>query len=61
MKRTGCEVRHAALGHTIRGGQPTAFDRVLSTRFGVKAVDLIKEGKYGTMVALKGTKVVQYQ
>jgi 6-phosphofructokinase 1 len=57
-KRTGCEVRHAALGHTIRGGQPTAFDRVLSTRFGVKAVDLVKEGKYGMMVALKGTKIV---
>ena len=41
----------------IRGGSPTAFDRGLSTRFGLAAVDLIKEGKFGRMVSLKGTGI----
>ncbi|MGQ9782157.1 MAG: 6-phosphofructokinase [Nitrososphaeria archaeon] len=57
-KRTGYEVRAASLGHTIRGGQPTAFDRVLSSRFGLAAVDLIREKRFGMMVALKGTCIV---
>jgi 6-phosphofructokinase 1 len=57
-KRTGFETRATVLGHIIRGGQPTAFDRVLSTRFGLAAVDLIKENQFGMMVALKGTKIV---
>jgi len=57
-KRTGYDVRATSLGHTIRGGQPTAFDRVLSSRFGLAAVDLIKEKRFGMMVALKGTRVV---
>jgi len=57
-KRTGYEVRATSLGHTIRGGQPTAFDRILSSRFGLAAVDLIKEKKFGMMVALKGTHVI---
>ncbi len=57
-KRIGGEIRATSLGHTIRGGQPTAFDRVLSSRFGLAAVDLIKEEKFGMMVALKGTQIV---
>lgn len=57
-KRIACEIRYVSLGHTIRGGPPTAFDRVLSSRFGLAAVDLIKEGRFGLMVALKGTQVI---
>lgn len=57
-KRTGFETRAAILGHIQRGGTPTAFDRVLATRFGVAAIDAAHDGKTGTMVALKGTKIV---
>jgi len=53
-KRTGFETRVTELGHVQRGGTPTAFDRVLGTRFGVKAVELIKQRKFGYMTALKG-------
>lgn len=56
-RRTGFETRATVLGHIQRGGTPTAFDRVLGTRYGVKAVDLIKEGKTGMMVSLQGTKI----
>ncbi|HUZ48032.1 MAG TPA: 6-phosphofructokinase [Terriglobia bacterium] len=56
-KRTGYETRVTVLGHVQRGGTPTAFDRVLGTRYGVKAVDLIHEGKFGSMVCLKGNKI----
>ncbi len=56
-KRTKYHTRVAILGHTIRGGSPTAFDRVLSTRFGLAAVQLIKDGKFGMMVSLRGTKI----
>ncbi len=56
-KRTKYDIRTAVLAHQIRGGQPTAFDRVLSTRFGLAAVDLIKEGKFGMMVSLRGTAI----
>lgn len=56
-KRTKYDTRFVSLGHTIRGGSPTAFDRVLSTRFGLAAVDLIKEGRFGMMVSLKGTAI----
>lgn len=56
-KRTGYETRVTVLGHIQRGGSPTAFDRVLGTRYGVKAVDLISEGKYGSMVCLRGNKI----
>jgi len=56
-RRTGFETRATVLGHIQRGGTPTAFDRVLGTRFGVKAVDLIHEGKTGMMVCLRGTVV----
>ena len=43
------------LGHVQRGGTPTAYDRVLATRFGVEAIDAVDEGDSGTMVALRGT------
>jgi len=56
-KRTKYDTRVAILGHTIRGGSPTAFDRVLSTRFGLAAVQLIKDGNFGMMVSLRGTKI----
>jgi len=57
-KRTGLETREVVLGHIIRGGAPSAYDRVLATRFGVAAADLVKQGNFGMMVALKGNKVV---
>ncbi|MDD5166510.1 MAG: ATP-dependent 6-phosphofructokinase [Candidatus Omnitrophica bacterium] len=57
-KKTGYETRVSVLGHIQRGGSPTAFDRVLGTRFGVKAVELIKEKKFGRMVALSGNKII---
>jgi 6-phosphofructokinase 1 len=57
-KRTGFETRVSVLGHIQRGGTPTAFDRVLGTRLGVKAVELIKNKKFGRMVALAGIKIV---
>ena len=56
-KQTGFETRSTVLGHIQRGGSPTAFDRVLGTRYGVKAVDLIEEGKLGHMVCLKGNQI----
>lgn len=57
-KRTGYETRVSVLGHVQRGGSPTAFDRVLGTRLGVKAVELIKNKKFGRMVALSGIKII---
>lgn len=57
-KRTGFETRVTVLGHLQRGGTPTAFDRVLATRFGVAAIDLIHRGEYGKMVSLQGTQIV---
>ncbi len=57
-KRTGYETRVSVLGHIQRGGSPTAFDRILGTRFGVKAVELIKNKKFGRMVALMGNKII---
>jgi phosphofructokinase-like protein len=56
-KRTGFETRAVILGHTQRGGSPTAFDRMLATRYGVRAIDLVHEGKFGQMVSLKGTAI----
>ncbi|HUI42672.1 MAG TPA: ATP-dependent 6-phosphofructokinase [Terriglobia bacterium] len=55
--RTGFETRVTVLGHVQRGGTPTAYDRVLGTRYGVKAVDLIEEGKFGELVCLRGTEI----
>ncbi|MBI1883629.1 MAG: 6-phosphofructokinase [Chlamydiae bacterium] len=57
-KRTGFETRITVLGHLQRGGSPTAFDRVLGTRFGVKAVELVESKEFGKMVSLRGTQVV---
>ncbi len=56
-KETGYETRTMVLGHLQRGGSPTAFDRVLATRFGVKACDLVHEKKFGHMVALSGNEI----
>jgi phosphofructokinase-like protein len=58
-ERTGFETRVTILGHIQRGGTPTAFDRVLATRFGVAAIDAVNEGDFGKMVALQGTKIVR--
>ncbi len=55
---TGFETRVTVLGHLQRGGTPTAFDRVLATRFGVAAADLVGEGRFGLMTALRGTEIV---
>ena len=57
-KRTGFETRVSILGHIQRGGSPTAFDRILGTRFGVRAVELVKNNKFGKMVALSGNKII---
>jgi 6-phosphofructokinase 1 len=57
-RRTGFETRVSVLGYVQRGGTPTAFDRVLATRFGVKACELIENGEFGKIVALKGNKIV---
>lgn len=57
-KRMDVETRVTALGHVQRGGTPTAYDRILATRFGVAAVELIKDKNFGKMVALQGNKIV---
>jgi ATP-dependent phosphofructokinase / diphosphate-dependent phosphofructokinase len=55
---TKLETRTTVLGHIQRGGTATAYDRVLGTRFGAKAVELVKKGDFGKMVALRGTEIV---
>lgn len=55
--RTGFETRPVLLGHVQRGGTPTAYDRVLSTRFGVAAIDAVHAGAFGHMVALRGAQI----
>jgi 6-phosphofructokinase 1 len=57
-ERTGFETRVSVLGHIQRGGTPTAFDRVLATRFGVRAVELVLNGEFGKMAALQGNQIV---
>jgi 6-phosphofructokinase 1 len=57
--RTGKEARAVVLGHTQRGGTPTAFDRWLATRFGLAAIDAVADGNFGTMMALRGTRIEQ--
>lgn len=57
-KLTGFETRSVVLGHLQRGGAPTAYDRVLGTRYGLKAVELAMQGQFGKMVALHGTEIV---
>ncbi|MEQ4205971.1 6-phosphofructokinase [Actinopolymorpha sp. B17G11] len=58
-KRTGKEARAVVLGHTQRGGTPTAFDRWLATRFGLHAIEAVHDGDFGKMVALRGTEIVR--
>jgi ATP-dependent phosphofructokinase / diphosphate-dependent phosphofructokinase len=57
-KATGKETRSVVLGHLQRGGAPTSFDRVLATRFGGKAVELVRRGEFGTMVAYDPPNIV---
>jgi 6-phosphofructokinase 1 len=57
--RTGFETRPVLLGHVQRGGTPTAFDRVLSTRFGVAAIDAVHREKWGHMVAIQADRIVE--
>lgn len=57
--RTGKESRTVVLGHIQRGGTPTAFDRVLATRFGLQAIDAVNDADWGTMVALRGTEIIR--
>jgi len=52
------ETRVVVLGHLQRGGSPTAFDRILATRFGIAAIDLVHQGQFGRMVAIQGNKIV---
>ncbi|MBU1905561.1 MAG: 6-phosphofructokinase [Candidatus Omnitrophica bacterium] len=58
-ERTGYETRVSVLGYIQRGGSPTAFDRILGTRFGIKAIELVGAKKFGKMVALSGNKIVE--
>jgi ATP-dependent phosphofructokinase / diphosphate-dependent phosphofructokinase len=58
-RRTGKEARATVLGHIQRGGTPTAFDRVLATRFGIHAIRAVADGAFGSMVALRGTDIVR--
>jgi 6-phosphofructokinase 1 len=57
-KRTGFETRSVVLGHIQRGGSPSAFDRVLATRYGIGAIDMVHRGEFGNMAALRGNKIV---
>jgi 6-phosphofructokinase 1 len=57
--RTGYETRVTILGHVQRGGTPVAYDRVLATRFGVAAMDAVAGGRFGAMVALRGSQIVE--
>jgi len=58
-KTTGKEARTTVLGHIQRGGTPTAFDRMLATRFGLQAIDAVQDQDWGKMVALRGTDIVR--
>jgi phosphofructokinase-like protein len=58
-EKTGKEARTVVLGHIQRGGTPTAFDRVLATRFGLQAIDAVHEGDFGKMMSLRGTDIVR--
>jgi 6-phosphofructokinase 1 len=57
-KRTGFESRSVVLGHIQRGGTPSAFDRVLATRYGLGAIDMVHRGEFGQMAALRGNKII---
>ncbi len=57
--RTGFETRAVVLGHVQRGGTPTAYDRVLATRYGIAAIEAVHDGAFGTMVALRDGEIVR--
>ena len=57
-KRTGFETRSVVLGHIQRGGSPSAYDRVLATRYGLGAIDMVHRGEFGRMAALRGNKII---
>jgi ATP-dependent phosphofructokinase / diphosphate-dependent phosphofructokinase len=57
-KRTGFETRSVVLGHIQRGGTPSAFDRMLATRYGLGAIDMVHRAEFGNMAALRGNKIV---
>ena len=57
-RRTGFETRAVVLGHIQRGGSPTAFDRVLATRYGLGAIDMVHRGEFGCMAALRSNKII---
>ncbi len=57
-KITGLEARTVVMGHLLRGGSPTAFDRVLATWLGTKAVDMMEEGQFGYMVGVQGSSLI---
>ncbi len=57
-ERTGFEARVVLLGHVQRGGTPTAFDRVLATRYGIAAIDAVHARAWGQMTALRGNEIV---
>jgi phosphofructokinase-like protein len=56
-QKTGYETRSVNLGHTQRGGTPTAYDRMLATRYGSSAIDLVHQGNFGRLVVLRGTEI----
>ena len=56
-ERIGIETRHLVLGHLQRAGQPSAFDRVLGTRFGYKVIEMIENGEFGKMASLRGSEI----
>jgi ATP-dependent phosphofructokinase / diphosphate-dependent phosphofructokinase len=58
-ERTGYEARMTQLGHLLRGGSPSAYDRVIATRFGIEAIDAVNDRDFGVMVALRGTDVIR--
>jgi len=57
-RRLDIESRAVVLGHVLRGGVPTAFDRILGTKYGIAAIDMIHKGQFGMMTSLQGTKVI---
>jgi 6-phosphofructokinase 1 len=59
QERTGFDTRVVVLGHLLRGGTPTAYDRILATRFGLAAVDAAHDRASDVMVALRGTEIVR--
>ncbi len=58
-ERTGIETRYVVLGHLQRGGSPSAYDRILATRYGIKAIEMVRDGSFGKMAALHGGDIVE--